>query len=261
MQTRSKEAAASKAAELLSDIIKPGMLVGVGTGSTVKLVIDHLVEDRRVRSTLSSVKLYASSLDTLLYLEERGLHASQLLPSTPLDVYFDGADEVAATASMCQVLKGRGAAMTREKVLAFNSRLNILVIDESKLSRQLGEKGKPVPVEVLPPALKPVIRLLESARVRVQVRECNCRDGPAVTDNYGVVVDTWPWGRLEPLRYEGLLDATPGVIGHGLFIGYFDRLVVGYGGGEAEVRSCRRTRGAALGAGREGSEGAKRSPS
>ncbi len=241
---KAKESAAARAVQLLSEIIKPGMRIGVGTGSTVKLVLRILSENPKVWSAFTSSTIYASSIDTLLYLNSLGVHASTVLPSEPLDLYFDGADEVAVVQNMCQVLKGRGAAMTREKLFAHHSRYNVLVVDESKVSRQLGEKGKPVPVEVLPPALNPVKSMLEVKGIRVEVRGCDCRDGPAVTDNCGLVIDTWPWGRLEPLSYEGLLDTTPGVIGHGIFIGYFNVLIIGFGDGASEVRECRRTRGA-----------------
>jgi ribose 5-phosphate isomerase A len=247
LPARGKEAAASSLAERLIRVLKPGQSLGVGTGSTVKLVIDYLVSGSTGKRLLSALNVYASSLDTALLLEEHGVAVSLTLPPHPLDLYFDGADEVAAVAGMCQVLKGRGAAMTREKVLAHFSRESMLVIDESKLSRNLGEQGKPVPVEVLPVALHPVAKLLESYGVRVEVRRCDCRDGPALADNGGAVLDTWPWGRLEPLRYEGILDSTPGVIGHGLFIGYFNEVVVGYEDGSTRTLSCKRTRGWGIG--------------
>jgi ribose 5-phosphate isomerase A len=237
-----KANAAKAAYERLRDLLRDARRVGVGTGSTVRLVLDNLLSDPETRRLLESLKLYASSFDTLLYLRNRGLEASQLLPREPLDVYFDGADEVAVQAGMCMAVKGRGAAMTREKILAYNSNYTLLVVDESKLSKTLGGRGKPVPVEVLPPALDPVLALLESKGVEARVRdECSCRDGPAVTDNYAFIVDTWPWGRINIFEYESLLDTTPGVIGHGLFIGYMDEIIIGFRS-ETKTILCRRTR-------------------
>ncbi len=234
--------AARAAYEHLRDVLREARRVGVGTGSTVKLVLESLLRDPETRAALERAELYASSLDTLLTLQAYGLKAHTMLPRDPLDVYFDGADEVAIQAGMCMAVKGRGAAMTREKILAFNSTYTLLVVDESKLSHNLGEKGKPVPVEVLLPALHPVISMLEKRGVKAEVRgDCRCRDGPAITDNYGVVVDTWPWGRIGVFEYESLLDTTPGVVGHGLFIGYMDEIIVGYPG-EAKLFKCRRTR-------------------
>jgi ribose 5-phosphate isomerase A len=202
-----------------------------------------LASDREALQLLRRVRLYASSLDTLYKLRRLGLEAYETLPPEPLDVYFDGADEVSVEAGICMAVKGRGAAMTREKILAFNSRYTILVVDETKLSRRLGEKGKPVPIEVLPPAVQPVCRMLESRGVKAEVRGgCACRDGPALTDNGGIVVDTWPWGVMSVFEYESLLDTTPGIVGHGLFIGYMDAVIVGFSRGDAGVYECKRTR-------------------
>jgi len=237
-----KARAAEAAYKHLKRFLEGAERVGVGTGSTVRLVLENLLSDPETRSLLEGARLYASSLDTLLYLRSRGLDVSQLLPRESLDIYFDGADEVAVQSGVCMAVKGRGAAMTREKILAYNSKYTLIVVDETKLSKALGEKRKPVPVEVLPPALDPLLALLESRGVEARVRdECGCRDGPTVTDNYGLVVDTWPWGRINIFEYESLLDTTPGVVGHGLFIGYMDEIIVGYQN-EARILRCRRTR-------------------
>ncbi|MET1102293.1 MAG: ribose 5-phosphate isomerase A [Pyrodictiaceae archaeon] len=243
MAEKAKEKAASFMAERLREELARATSIGVGTGSTVKLVLEYLLDSPSTRSLLSSKRLYASSIDTLLFLQERDIRASSILPLGYLDLYFDGADEVSVQHGLCQAVKGRGAAHTREKLLAFMSARVYLVVDYTKLSRQLGEKGKPVPVEVVPPALPALLSLLRDIGVRAEARSCNCRDGPAVTDNYGLIVDTWPWGKFEPLRYEGLLDSIPGIIGHGLFIGYTDYVVVGWDE-EAKLFKCRRTRGA-----------------
>ena len=192
---------------------------------------------------LRGLRVYASSLDTLLALRRLGVEASLHLPPEPLDVYIDGADEVAFEAGACWILKGRGAAMTREKILAYNSRHVVIVVDESKLSRRLGSLGKPLPVEALPTAFEAVAAALRARGLEAQPRAgCGCRDGPAVTDNCGVVVDVRGWEKLDPLELEALLETMPGVVEHGLFTGYADEVVVGYAGGRAERRPCRRTR-------------------
>ncbi len=241
MASEAKVRAAKEAANIIVKKLKPGMRLGVGTGSTVRLVVDYLLSIPNAKQLLREIEVYVSSLDTLLYLQEKGVNAKQVLPRGGLDLYFDGADEVAIHAGMCQAVKGRGAAMTREKILAYASHYSILVVDESKISKNLGDKGKPVPVEVLQPALSILLDTLDSYGVETALRTCDCRDGPALTDNNGIVVDTWPWGRLEPLRYEGILDTIPGVIGHGLFIGYFDTVIVGYQDDSA-IYECKRTR-------------------
>ena len=240
--TRAKENAASRLYEILRGVLPRVKRIGVGTGSTVKLVLERLVENRETRAILEQREVYASSLDTFYYLLDRGVQAATLLPASELDIYFDGADEVAFhPGGLCQAVKGRGAAHTREKILAYSSRTVFLVVDESKVSKNLGDREKPVPVEVVPPAYKPIAKILASRGVRVEERSCSCRDGPTVTDNYGVILDTWPWRVYDPFRYESLLDSIPGVIGHGLFIGYMDEIVVGTSS-EAYAVKCKRTR-------------------
>ncbi|WP_058371068.1 ribose 5-phosphate isomerase A [Pyrodictium occultum] len=236
-----KRAAAERAVELLRPRLLEAERVGVGTGSTVAAVVEALLRDPELSRALRGARVYASSLSTLLLLRSHGVEAYTQVPGRGLDLYFDGADEAAPVGGECMLVKGRGAAMLREKIMAYNSRYTVIVVDESKLSSRLGELGKPVPVEVLEPALQPVIEELRARGVRAEPRlGCGCRDGPALTDNCGVVVDTWPWGVIEPMEYSSLLDRIPGVMGHGLFIGYADALVVGRGDGGSEVYECRR---------------------
>ncbi len=237
---QAKLAAAKAAARLIAERLGGVERLGVGTGSTTRLTLQALLEEER--DALRGKRLYASSLDTLLALRSMGLEASLTLPPGGLDLYFDGADEVSFEANTCMVIKGRGAAMTREKLLAYNSRHVVIVVDESKVSERIGEKRKPLPVEVLPDALAPVLEALRAYGLRAEPRNgCGCRDGPAVTDNGGVVIDVWGVERLGLLRLESIIDSIPGVIGHGAFAGYVDEIVVGSASG-SEVRRCRRTR-------------------
>jgi len=227
----------------LASLIRDSHRIGIGTGSTVKLVLSRMLEDELIGSLMKTKLLYVSSLDTLIFLRRYGLDAYLYLPRDGLDLYLDGADEVSFEAGSCMVLKGRGAAMTLEKILAYNSKYSVVLIDESKVSSQLGEKSKPVPLEVMPHVLEPVIEILKARGVRAEIRgECRCRDGPACSDAGGYVIDTWPWKVIEPIEYESLLDTIPGVISHGLFIGYIDKVLIGYSNREVEERVCKRTR-------------------
>jgi len=240
---RAKQVAASAAARRLLDtgLLARAERVGVGTGSTTRLVVEKLLE--LDPAALRGRRLYASSRDTLLFLEGLGLEASLQVPPQGLDVYFDGADEVSFEANTCMVVKGRGAAMLREKLLAYNSRYVVIVVDEGKVSERLGEKGKPLPVEVHPDALSAVVAALRAMGLRAEPRAgCGCRDGPACTDNCGLVVDVWGLDRYSLLRLESMVEAVPGVYASGAFAGYVDEVVVGHGDGGSEVRRCRRTR-------------------
>ncbi len=238
-----KELAARRAAQILASFLDRVERVGIGTGSTVALILEELFAQPLVLEKLASKKLYASSVDTLMKLEELGLSASMDVPARGLDLYVDGADEVEIGSSDCPTLKGRGAAMTLEKIMAYNSRYTIIVVDETKVSQRLGEKEKPVPVEVLRPALLPVLAELRSLGVRAEARTaCTCRDGPACTDAGGYVVDVWPWGVMDPRTLEAVLERMPGVVSHGLFIGFVDRIIVGRSSGVVEEVECKRTR-------------------
>ena len=238
-----KQVAAEKALNLLRDRIAEAEKIGVGTGSTVARIVELIMDDPELARAMKTGRVYASSLATLLMLRRYGVEAYSYTPRGGLDVYFDGADEVAAEDGECMLVKGRGAAMVREKILAYNSRYTVIVVDESKVSSSLGERGKPVPVEVLEYALEALLDELNVLGVRAEVRSsCGCRDGPALTDNFGIVVDTWPWGVVGLRQYEALLDRLPGVVDHGLFIGYADTVVVGRGDGGVTVYRCRRTR-------------------
>ena len=238
-----KQVAAEKALSLLRSRLVEATRIGVGTGSTVAKIVELMMNDPELSRILKTRRVYASSLATLLLLRKHGVEAYNHAPPGGLDVYFDGADEVAIDATVCMLVKGRGAAMVREKILAYNSRYTLIVVDESKVSKNLGEKSKPVPVEVLEYALEPLLDELNFRGVRVEVRSnCSCRDGPALSDNAGIVVDTWPWGVMTPQKYETLLDTLPGIVGHGLFIGYADAVIIGHSNGKAMVHDCKRTR-------------------
>ena len=237
-----KQVAAKAAARLLLEKHLPSAeRIGVGTGSTTRLTVEKILEEDP--SSLRGKRLYASSHDTLLFLEALGLEASLRIPSTGLDIYFDGADEVSFEANTCMILKGRGAAMMREKMMAYNSRAVVIIVDESKVSERLGEKGKPLPLEVHPDALSAVLAALRAIGLRAEPRSgCGCRDGPACTDNCGLVVDVWGLDRYSLLRLESMVEAIPGVVASGAFAGYADTVVVGYGDRRWEARQCRRTR-------------------
>jgi ribose 5-phosphate isomerase A len=232
--------AARFAAELIAKRIDSIERLGVGTGSTVRLIIEYLLSDNKIVEKIKRLKLYVSSLDTLLALRRYGLEPYTYLPGETIDLYFDGADEVVLT-EKCPLVKGRGAALTREKILAFNSKHTIIVVDESKVSPRLGHLNKPLPIEVIPVAAEPVLSYLKSKGMRAEIRNaCQCRDGPALSDNYGVVIDTWPWELENVEKIVAELKNVPGVIEHGLFIGLVDEIVVGETN-TARIHKCQRT--------------------
>lgn len=226
-QENAKRAVGEQAAAL----IEPGMRVGLGTGSTTAYAIKAL--GRRVREEgLQIVGTPTSFAAERLAREER-IPLATLDDLDRLDLAFDGADEVDGALNL---IKGRGAAHTREKVVAALSDRFVVLADPSKLVDRLGEK-MPVPVEVLPMAVTPVMRALERLGGTPELRMGLRKDGPVVTDQGFWVVDV----RFGPIDDPEALDrhllGLPGVLDHGLFLGLAtDVLVGGADGGVRHIR-------------------------
>ncbi|MCS7107356.1 MAG: ribose 5-phosphate isomerase A [Acidilobaceae archaeon] len=207
------EEAVRGALELL-DSLGPFKLVGMGTGSTVSRLLE--------RAKGREWSLLPSSLDTLLRAREMGFRTEHV---GEMEVYVDSADEVNREGSM---IKGGGGAMLGEKVLAFNSPLNVFVVSENKLVETL---SRPVPVEVVRDFFWFVKRALERRGYGVAVREGSGKRGAVVSDWGGVILDVTLGPIREPERAELELKSIPGVVETGIFHGLTDYLVVGH-------RSC-----------------------
>ena len=197
-----KQAAAERALEL----VRPGTIVGLGTGSTARYFIDGLIQ--RVQAGLS-VRAVVTSLETRRQAEAGGIEVVEQLDGS-LDLAVDGADEI-DPAINC--LKGRGGALLREKIVATASRRFVLVADESKLVGRLG-RG-PVPIEVLPFLWQATSHAVESLGGRPELRIVAGR--PFRTDNQNLILDT-NFGTVD-LALGLALHAIPGVLEHGLFFG------------------------------------------
>lgn len=202
-----KQAAAERAVAL----IRSGESVGLGTGSTAAFAIAEL--GRRVREEGLSVRTTATSLQSMRLAREAGLPALPTESFAYLDISVDGADEI--DPDLC-LIKGGGAAHTREKIVHAMARRFIVVADESKLVSRLGETFA-VPVEVLLPALAFVERqLIALGATSVSLRAAAGKDGPVVTDNGNVVLDA----RFEigdPEELERAITLIPGVLENGIF--------------------------------------------
>jgi ribose 5-phosphate isomerase A len=216
----SKERAGEWAASQVAD----GMVVGLGTGSTASWFIRALA--RRVREENLKLTLSSSSFSTSLLAAELGLTLVPLEAASGLDLYADGADEFDPQR---RLIKGRGAAMIREKHLVHQSARFLVLVDPSKRVERLGTNF-PVPVEVYPFASALVTRELEALGAKVVLRPAGTsKDGPVVTDQGNFVLDA----RFDPSGDVAGLDAViasiPGVAGHGLFTRYADRITVAVG--------------------------------
>lgn len=181
--------------------IEDDMIVGIGTGSTVKYFIDKLATIKnKIRGAVSS------SQQTTGLLKQYGIPMFDLNSAGPLDIYIDGADEINHSLEM---IKGGGAALTQEKIIAASSNKFICIADESKYVMKLGHF--PLPVEVIPMARSYV------AREIVKLGGApNWREG-IVTDNGNYILDVHNLDILEPIALEEKLNNIVGVVTNGLF--------------------------------------------
>lgn len=185
--------------------VVPGEIVGVGTGSTVNKFIDALASIKdQIRGAVSSS---VASTDRLQALGIRVFDANDV---EELSVYIDGADEIDHQGYM---IKGGGAALTREKIVAAQSRQFVCIADESKLVQTLG--SYPLPVEVIPMAAQRVMRQFAAmgAQARLRLRY----DSPLVTDNGQYLVDVTGLQISDPLAFESEVNQWPGVVTVGVF--------------------------------------------
>jgi len=181
--------------------IEDDVVVGVGTGSTVKYFIDKLATlKNRIKGAVSS-----SEQSTKL-LQHHGIEVFQLNNVGELDIYIDGADEIN---HHLQMIKGGGAALTREKIIAACARKFICIADESKYVTKLGQF--PLPVEVIPMARSYVAREIVKLGGAPDWRE------GVVTDNGNWILDVYNLDILQPIELEQKLNNIAGVVTNGLF--------------------------------------------
>lgn len=185
--------------------VVPGELVGVGTGSTVNKFIDVLATIKdQIKGAVSSSVASTERLKAL------GIAVFDANEVSSLSVYIDGADEIDGYGFM---VKGGGAALTREKIVAALSKRFVCIADESKLVHHLGTF--PLPVEVIPMAAKRVIAQFAAMGGNGAVR---MKDGqPLVTDNGQWIVDVTGLTITEPLAFEAQVSQWPGVVTVGVF--------------------------------------------
>ncbi|MFX6107678.1 ribose-5-phosphate isomerase RpiA [Acinetobacter baumannii] len=192
-----KKQAAAKAA--LKHLPKGGIL-GVGTGSTVNFLIDLLPE-------LQLEAAVASSQATADRLKKLGIEVVDMNHVGSLDAYVDGADEIDRHMHM---IKGGGAALTREKIVASIAKKFVCIVDDSKWVDQLG-RDFPLPVEVIPMARSAVARKLVSLGGDPVYRE------GVVTDNGNVILDVFNLNILNAIDLEKTINNIPGVVTNGIF--------------------------------------------
>jgi ribose 5-phosphate isomerase A len=210
------------AAKAALEFIEPGTTLGVGTGSTVNLLIEMLPSVRdRIERVVSSSKASAALL------QEAGFEVSTLNEVGDYDLYIDGADE---SNKRLQLIKGGGGALAREKVLAAAAKRFICIVDDTKLVGMLG--SFPLPIEVLPMAQQLVSRSMLKMRCQPIWRET------FVTDNGNHILDVHDLSISNPLEMEDRINRIPGVVTVGIFAHRpADILLIG--GDDGSVREMR----------------------
>jgi ribose 5-phosphate isomerase A len=208
MSTDADKHAAALAA--LADV-RPGMLVGLGTGSTAAFAIAALGAQVRAGLRITSV---ATSRATEALARDHGIRVLPFDDVPQVDLTIDGVDEIDPD---LRAIKGGGGAMLREKIVAAASTRMIAIADGSKRVTRLG-RG-PVPVEVLPFARSWVLRALGDLGARPAVRAARSdQDNLLIDADFGPIAD--------PAALAATLAAIPGLVGHGLFLGEIDRLLI-----------------------------------
>jgi len=210
-QNRMKRISAIRAIEYLDD----NESIGIGTGTTVEFFIEEL---SRIRNKFVNKKFYASSQRTMQILLNLGLDVRE--PDRILDVYIDGADSVDRNLNM---IKGGGGALTREKILAFNSKKRIIIVDETKVRKNIF--SFPMPVEIIPFSSDLIKLNLINMKLKFNLRKFN--ENPFVTDNGNFILDVFLENEENPFDIAHKIKLLPGVVEIGLFENLADIIIIG----------------------------------
>ena len=220
------DAAKRRAAARALDFVRPGMRLGLGTGSTAAHFVDLLGE--RVRAGLTVVGVPTSE-KTAIQAKAAGIALTTLDETPELDLTVDGAD---AFDGQRRLVKGGGGALLREKIVAAASARMIVIADASKEAERLGKFPLPVEVDgfgLASTALKVAAACRREGLDGVLTRRHDASGLPFVTDGGHAILDCAPGAILDPERLAAMLDAIPGVVGHGLFIGLATAIIVADG--------------------------------
>ncbi|MDD4127073.1 MAG: ribose-5-phosphate isomerase RpiA [Methanomicrobium sp.] len=201
-----------------ADLVKNGDIVGLGTGSTVLYTMERL--SLRIKEEGLLIRGVPTSYQTAARARHLGIPLTTLDDSPVIDIAIDGADEVDPEFNL---IKGRGAAQTRERCVAEAARQFVVVVDEGKLTKKLSAV---VPLEVIPFALALVCAKVQSLGGIALVREGLKKDGPVITDNGCIEVDC-DFGEIDdPMGLEIELNNIPGVLSCGIFTEFKEKTVV-----------------------------------
>jgi len=219
------DALSSLAARAL-ECVRDGTVVGLGTGRAATAFVHALAA--RVKEGLS-IRGVPTSEETARLARELGIPLADL-DDGPIDVTIDGADEVDPQLNL---IKGYGGALVRERIVTAASRMQVILVDDSKLVPILGTRGR-LPVEVIPFALPLCIRRLKEVGCQPTLRIVEGK--PFVSDNGNVILDCAIGPLEDPAALDSKIRNIPGVVGTGLFLGTAHTVLVAEGGMVRELR-------------------------
>lgn len=205
-----------------ADRVKSNSIVGLGTGSTTAYAIEF-IGDRLAKGEITNIVGVPTSFQAEVLAKKYGIPLTTLDAIDHIDVAIDGADEVDPQKNL---IKGGGAAHTREKVVDALADEFVVVVDSGKLTDKLGSTFL-LPVEVIPMAITPVMNALTKLGGKPELRMGIKKAGPVVTDQGNLVVDVKFDSIDNPKELEKTINNIPGVLENGLFVGVADIVLVG----------------------------------
>ncbi|MEA5469706.1 ribose-5-phosphate isomerase RpiA [Spirulina sp. 06S082] len=205
-----------------ADRVVSGQVVGLGTGSTTAYAI-QFIGDRLKSGEIKDIVGIPTSFQAEVLAKKYGIPLTTLDACDRIDIAIDGADEVDPKKNL---IKGGGAAHTREKVVDYLAETFIIVVDSGKLVDKLGSTFL-LPVEVIPMAIAPVMRALAGLGGKPELRMGVKKAGPVVTDQGNLVIDVKFESIDDPVGWEQKINNIPGVLENGLFVNCVDLVLVG----------------------------------
>jgi len=206
-----------KIADKIASMVKDGDIIGVGSGSTAYLALLKIAD--RIRTEQLHIHAIPTSQEIKMACAKLGIPLTSLLEHKP-NWTFDGADEIDPNHNM---IKGRGGAMFKEKLLISSSPQTFIIADPSKMVSKLGSRF-PVPVEIFPDALIHADQALRSlSPLDIKLRMAQGKDGPIITENGNLILDVW-FDNI-PDNLENAIKSITGVIESGLFMHYEVKII------------------------------------
>jgi ribose 5-phosphate isomerase A len=202
--------------------VKDGFAVGLGSGSTAAYAIQELAS--RTKKEKLHILGVPTSYQAFILAIQNGIQITTLEEHSKLDLTIDGADQID---NELNLIKGMGGALTREKIVAAASKQLVIVADENKKVRLLGENDHPVPIEVTPFAIPLTISRIKEMHGKPVIRESKGKVGPIITDNGNIIIDSYFGPIKKPAELHSSLKQLLGVVETGIFSKMADVVYIG----------------------------------